>query len=88
MNDHKHVLTRRDFMRGTIGTAKGKTKLVIVDSLYPLCDKRPQPDPRYQWAYSGLIAGTDPVAVETVCLRIITEKRKAIRGKPRIRKFA
>jgi len=61
---------------------KGKTKLVLVDSLYPLCDKGPQPDPRYQWPYNGLIAGTDPVAVETVCLKIITEKRKAIRGEP------
>jgi hypothetical protein len=59
---------------------KGKTKLVLVDALYPLCDKGPQPDPRYKWAYNGLIAGTDPVAVETVCLKIITEKRKALRG--------
>ena len=61
---------------------KGKTKLVLVDALYPLCDKGPQADPRYKWAYNGLIAGTDPVAVETVCLKIITEKRKAIRGEP------
>ena len=61
---------------------KGKTKLVLVDALYPLCDKGPQPDPRYKWAYNGLIAGTDPVAVETACLKIITEKRKAIRGEP------
>ncbi len=61
---------------------KGKTKLVLVDSLYPLCDKGPQPDPRYKWSYNGLIAGTDPVAVETVCLKIITEKRKALRGEP------
>jgi hypothetical protein len=61
---------------------KGKTKLVLVDSLYPLCDKGPQPDPRYQWPYNGMIAGTDPIAVETVCLHIINEKRKAIRGEP------
>jgi len=61
---------------------KGKTRLVLVDALHPLCDKGPQVDPRYKWAYDGLIAGTDPVAVETVCLRIITEKRKAIRGEP------
>jgi len=59
---------------------KGKTKLVLVDALHPLCDKGPQPDPRYKWAYNGLIAGTDPVAVETVSLRIIMEKRKAMRG--------
>ena len=61
---------------------KGKTKLVLVDSLYPLCEKGPQSDPRYQWHYNGLIAGTDPVAVETVCLNIINAKRKAIRGEP------
>lgn len=61
---------------------KGKTRLVLVDALYPLCDKGPQPDPRYRWAYKGLIAGTDPVAVETVGLRIITNKRKALRGEP------
>jgi len=61
---------------------KGKTRLVLVDALYPQCDKGPQPDPRYQWAYNGLIAGTDPVAVETVGLKIIEEKKKVIRGEP------
>jgi len=61
---------------------KGKTKLVLVDALYPLCDKGPQPDPRYKWAYNGLIAGTDPVAVESVCLEIITKKRHKLRGEP------
>jgi hypothetical protein len=61
---------------------KGKTKLTLVDALHPLCDKGPQVDPRYKWAYNGLIAGTDPVAVETVCLRIIMEKRKTMRGEP------
>ena len=61
---------------------KGKTKLVIVDALHPLCDKGPQSDPRYKWAYNGLIAGTDPVAVERVCLEVITKKRSALRGEP------
>lgn len=61
---------------------KGKTRLVLVDALHPLCDKGPQVNPRYKWAYNGLIAGTDPVAVDTVCLRIIKEKRKEIRGEP------
>jgi hypothetical protein len=61
---------------------KGKTKLVIVDALHPLCDKGPQPDPRYKWAYNGLIVGADPVAVETIGLKIITEKRNALRGEP------
>ena len=59
---------------------KDKTKIVLVDALYPLCDKGPQPDPRYKWAYNGLIAGTDPVAVESACLKIIEAKRKELRG--------
>jgi hypothetical protein len=65
-----------------IPEVKEKTRLVLVDALHPLCDKGPQPDPRYKWAYNGLITGTDPVAVETVCLKILTEKRHALRGEP------
>lgn len=65
-----------------IPEVKGKTRLVVVDAIHPLCDKGPQSDPRYKWAYNGLIAGTDPVAVETVCLKILTEKRRALRGEP------
>lgn len=61
---------------------KGKTRLVLVDALHPLCAKGPQSDPRYKWAYNGLIAGTDPVAVEAVCLKVITEKRHEIKGEP------
>ena len=59
---------------------KGKTKLVLVDALRPLCDKGPQPDPRYMWDYKGLIASADPVAVDAVGLRILMAKRKALRG--------
>lgn len=65
-----------------LGEVKGKTRLVLVDALRPLCDKGPQPDPRYLWDYKGLIAGTDPVAVESVCLKVITEKRTLLRGEP------
>jgi Domain of unknown function (DUF362) len=61
---------------------KGKTRLILVDALHPLCDKGPQVDPRYKWVYNGLIAGTDPVAVETVCLKIIQAKREELRGEP------
>jgi hypothetical protein len=61
---------------------KGKTRLVLVDALRPLCDKGPQPDPRYLWDYKGLIAGKDPVAVETIALNIILQKRQSLRGEP------
>ncbi|MCU0251487.1 MAG: DUF362 domain-containing protein [Vicinamibacterales bacterium] len=59
---------------------KGKTKLVLVDALRPLCDKGPQPDPRYLWDYKGLIASRDPVAADAVGLQIIMAKRRALRG--------
>lgn len=61
---------------------KGKTKLVIIDALRPLCDKGPQPDPRYMWNYGGIIASTDPVAAEAVGLKIIQAKRDEIKGEP------
>ncbi|HDT14254.1 MAG TPA: DUF362 domain-containing protein [Candidatus Aminicenantes bacterium] len=61
---------------------KGKTKLVLVDALRPVCDKGPQFDPRYRWPYRGLIAGIDPVAVEAVGLKIIQAKRDEMRGEP------
>ncbi len=61
---------------------KGKTKIVIVDALRPLCDKGPQVNPSYLWDYKGLISGTDPVAVETVCLKILEAKREEIRKEP------
>jgi len=61
---------------------KNKTRLILVDGLYPLCDKGPQPDPRYKWLYKGIIAGSDPVAVDTVGLAILTQKRAEIKGEP------
>lgn len=61
---------------------KNKTKLVLVDALHPLCDKGPQVDPRYKWAYNGFIAAKDPVALETVCLKIIMNKREELKGEP------
>ncbi len=61
---------------------KGKTRLVLIDALRPTCDKGPQVDPRYQWVYGGIIASTDPVAAETIGLRIIQAKRDEIKGEP------
>ncbi|MBA7693281.1 hypothetical protein ES703_101860 [subsurface metagenome] len=61
---------------------KNKTRLVLVDALHPLCDKGPQVDPRYKWAYNGFIAAKDPVALETVCLKIIMNKREELKGEP------
>jgi len=61
---------------------KGKTRLIVVDGLLPLFDKGPQVTPKYRWPYRGLVVGTDPVAVDAVCLRIIQAKRNAFKGEP------
>lgn len=61
---------------------KGKTKIVVVDALRPLFDKGPQVFPQYLWHYNGIIAGTDPVAVEAVCLKIIQAKRDEFKREP------
>lgn len=61
---------------------KGKTRIVIVDALQPLFERGPKPDPKYLWHYNGLMAGTDPVAVETMALAILMAKRKAFKGEP------
>lgn len=59
-------------------TLKGKTKLIIIDALKVLYNGGPQVDPRYMWDYKGLIFGTDPVAVDAVCLSILQKKRNEV----------
>jgi uncharacterized protein (DUF362 family) len=59
---------------------KGKTRIVIVDALRPLFAQGPQVTPQYQWNYNGLMASTDPVALEVTALQIIMAKRKAFKG--------
>ena len=54
---------------------RDKCQFVLVDALLPLCDKGPQVNPRYLWPYRGVLASTDPVAVDTVCQQIIQERR-------------
>jgi len=57
---------------------KGKTRLNILVMLTPLFHgKGPHHfQSRYTWDYSGMILGTDPVAVDATGLRILEAKRK------------
>lgn len=62
-------------------TAKGKTRLILIDALRPLfhgAERRP--NPRYFWNYNGLMASADPVAAETMALAIVMAKRKEFKG--------
>ena len=54
---------------------RDKCRLVIVDALRPLCHAGPQVNPQYLWDYKGILVSTDPVAMDTVCARIIQEQR-------------
>ncbi|MDR3338594.1 MAG: DUF362 domain-containing protein [Candidatus Symbiothrix sp.] len=58
---------------------KGKTRLHVLILFNPLFHHRTPQDAseEYMWKYSGLIAGFDPVAVDSVGLRIIQGKRNA-----------
>lgn len=59
---------------------KGKTRLVIVDMLRPYFGPGPQINPLHRWNYGGILVSTDPVAVDTVCLKICQVKRKLFKG--------
>jgi len=64
---------------------QGKTRLNILVMLTPLFNgSGPHHyNPRYTWAYKGLLVGTDPVAVDATGLRILLAKRKAFFGEER-----
>jgi len=59
---------------------KGKTRLIVVDILRPYFGPGPQINPLHQWDYKGILVGTDPVAVDTVCLSICQKKRNLFKG--------
>ncbi|MCS7192143.1 MAG: DUF362 domain-containing protein [Armatimonadetes bacterium] len=64
-------------------SVKGKTRLNILLALTPLFHGRGPHhyDPRYVWQYKGIFVGFDPVAVDTMGLRLIQAKRLQFFGK-------
>ncbi len=68
-------------MLNALPPIKRKCKLIVVDAIRPLFNGGPQVNPKYLWSYGGLVLGTDPVAVDTVCLKIIQGKRDDYSGR-------
>lgn len=64
---------------------KGKTRLNVLVMLSPqFHGVGPHSfNPKYVWNYHGLIVGFDPVACDSVGLRIIEAKRRAVFGEER-----
>ncbi len=58
-----------------IPAIRSKEKLVICNALQALYKGGVSWKPENAWAYGGIILGTDPVAVDRVCLKILNEKR-------------
>ncbi len=61
----------------TIPVIRKKQKLIVADCLLGLYHGGPWWNPRYVWPYGGIVVGTDPVAVDTILLNIMDEKRKS-----------
>jgi len=59
----------------TIPVIRKKERLIICDALQALFEGGPRWTPNYAWPYGGIIVGTDPVAVDRVCLDILNRKR-------------
>ena len=59
---------------------KGKTRLIVVDMLRPYFGPGPQINPLHQWDYKAILVGTDPVAIDTICLSICQKKRNLFKG--------
>ncbi|MFH1279805.1 MAG: DUF362 domain-containing protein [Candidatus Eisenbacteria bacterium] len=54
---------------------RSKVRLTIGDALLAQCEGGPPFMPSWAWPFGGLIAGTDPVALDTVAWGIIEEER-------------
>ena len=59
----------------TIPVIREKERLIICNALQAIYKGGVSWKPANAWPYGGIILGTDPVAVDRVCLEIINEKR-------------
>jgi uncharacterized protein (DUF362 family) len=55
---------------------RDKTRLILVDGLRALYNGGPRDNPQYHWNLNAVIAGTDPVAVDSLAGRLLDEKRE------------
>jgi uncharacterized protein (DUF362 family) len=53
-----------------------KNRLILCDALTAQYEGGPPYMPQWAWPFNGIIAGTDPVAVDQVAYGILDEKRK------------
>jgi uncharacterized protein (DUF362 family) len=56
---------------------RDKERLVVVDGLRGIYNGGPHDKPKWRWQPNCIVAGTDPVAIDTFALRVVEDKRKA-----------
>ncbi len=56
---------------------RDKTRLIVCDATSGQFHGGPAHKPKYTWRNAGVIVGTDPVAVDTVMLHVLEEKRRS-----------
>jgi uncharacterized protein (DUF362 family) len=66
---------------------RDKTRLIVADALRPVGEGGPSAQPQYTWTYGGILAATDPVAIDSIGVEILDEWRAA-QGLPPIRPVA
>lgn len=54
---------------------RNKQRLIITNALMGVYNGGPRWERNYMWPFGGILIGTDPVAMDTVMLGIINEKR-------------
>lgn len=54
---------------------KDKTRLIVADALRPVGEGGPSAQPQNTWTYGGILAATDPVAIDAVGAQILDEWR-------------
>lgn len=62
----------------TAEAIRAKTRICICDALRPLYNGGPGDNPQFRWMYGGIVAGTDPVAHDTVCANILLAQRRKV----------
>lgn len=60
----------------TIPMIRDKQKLIVYDAMLVAIEGGPRWRRRFTKPYGGILVGTDPVAIDTVALKILDQKRK------------
>jgi uncharacterized protein (DUF362 family) len=55
-----------------------KLRLTVIDASHAQCHAGPRRNPLWVWRWNGVLASTDPVAVDAIAWRLIEARRKEV----------